>query len=196
MDERNIHLTKENEKYEEVVRHREVTLRLQDAAQGGTVLADDGRGTDGAGRAPADFPSSRETTSSPSRGRPRTGCISSSAAKPRSIWSLPGGGKRVLRDLSRGSFFGEMGLMTGAPRSATVMAKTDVECYRVDKEMFEEILRARPAIAEEMSQIMALRKAEQNMALKDISEEAAHAGISQQRTEILATIRRFFGLDR
>ncbi|HEY5993042.1 MAG TPA: mechanosensitive ion channel protein MscS, partial [Gallionellaceae bacterium] len=75
-------------------------------------------------------------------------------------------------------------------------AKTDVECYRVDKDMFEEILHARPAIAEEMSQVMAIRKAEQNMALHEISEESAHLAITQQRKEILATIRRFFGLEK
>jgi CRP-like cAMP-binding protein/small-conductance mechanosensitive channel len=195
VDERNIHLTKETEKYEEGVRHREVALRLkilrkvelfsQMTDEELTVLAE------------------RLRFSQFARGD----IISKQGASAHWLYiiisgeaevylEVAGGGKHVLRDLGRNSFFGEMGLMTGAPRSASVMAKTDVECYRVDKDMFEEILHARPAIAEEMSQIMAIRKAEQNVALQDISEEAAHAGISQQRTEILATIRRFFGLDK
>src|SRR4029077_9143258 len=32
---------------------------------------------------------------------------------------------------------GEMGMLTGEPRRATVIAKTDVECYRLDKAGFE-----------------------------------------------------------
>ena len=51
----------------------------------------------------------------------------------------PGGAVQVttLRD---GDVFGEMGMMTGEPRRATVTAKTDVDCYRLDKQGFEHIL--------------------------------------------------------
>jgi len=195
LDERAIHLTKETEKYEEAVRHREVTLRLkilhkvelfsQMTDEELTVLAERLRFSQ---FARGDIISKQGATAH------WLYIVISGEAEV--YLELAGGGKHVLRDLGRGNFFGEMGLMTGAARSATVMAKTDVECYRVDKDMFEEILRARPAIAEEMSQIMAIRKAEQDVAIRNISEEAAHAGISQQRTEILATIRRFFGLDK
>jgi CRP-like cAMP-binding protein/small-conductance mechanosensitive channel len=194
VDERNIHLTKETEKYEEAVRHREVALRLkmlrkvelfsQMTDEELTALAERLRFSQ---FARGDIISKQGATAH------WLYIIISGEAEV--YLELAGGGKRVLRDLGRGSFFGEMGLMTGAPRSATVMAKTDVECYRVDKAMFEEILQARPAIAEEMSQIMAVRKAEQNVALHDISTETAHLGITQQRNEILATIRRFFHLD-
>ncbi|MDH4284436.1 MAG: mechanosensitive ion channel family protein [Gallionellaceae bacterium] len=106
----------------------------------------------------------------------------------------PEGMKRLIGSLGKGNFFGEMGLMTGAPRSATVIAKTDVECYRLDKEMFEEILRARPAIAEEMAHLLASRRAELDSALLDMGAGSRPVAISQRRTEILATIRRFFGL--
>ena len=106
----------------------------------------------------------------------------------------PDGGRRVLRDLGKGSFFGEMGLMTGAPRSASVLAKTDVECYRLDKEMFEEILHQRPGIAEEISQVLAVRKAEQISLIQGMSAENASRDAAQHPGEILATIKRFFGL--
>lgn len=106
----------------------------------------------------------------------------------------PEGGRRVLRDLGKGSFFGEMGLMTGAVRSATVVAKTDVECYRLDKEMFEEILRERPSIAEEISQVLAVRKAEQDRLIQGMGAEGASRDAAKHSREILATIKRFFGL--
>lgn len=106
----------------------------------------------------------------------------------------PDGGKRVVSALGQGSFFGEMGLMTGAPRSATVVAKTDMECYRLDKEMFEEILRKRPSIAEEISQVLAMRKAEQASMIEGLGAESAARDARQHSGEILATIKRFFGL--
>ncbi len=87
-----------------------------------------------------------------------------------------------------------MGLMTGAARSASVVAKTDVECYRLDKEMFEEILRERPGIAEEVSQVLAVRKAEQDSMIQGMGAESASRNAAQHHGEILATIRRFFGL--
>jgi CRP-like cAMP-binding protein len=109
-------------------------------------------------------------------------------------FETPAGEKRVINQLGKGSFFGEMGMMTGAPRSASVIAKSDVECYRLDKEMFEEILRARPAIAEEISHILAKRRAELDSVIQNLDTESAQKVISQRRSEILGTIRRFFGL--
>ncbi|OGQ11456.1 MAG: hypothetical protein A2138_07265, partial [Deltaproteobacteria bacterium RBG_16_71_12] len=41
--------------------------------------------------------------------------------------------------IGAGSFFGEMSLMTGEPRSATVVAITDVECYRLDAAAFRDL---------------------------------------------------------
>jgi CRP-like cAMP-binding protein len=107
---------------------------------------------------------------------------------------LPQGGKRIVSVLGKGSFFGEMGMMTGAPRTASVVAKTDVECYRLDKEVFEDVLRARPSIADEMSHILVARRAELDAVLLTLDAESAHQEISQQRSEILSTIKRFFSL--
>ena len=67
---------------------------------------------------------------------------------------------RHVATLSPGDYFGEMGLMTGEPRSATVVARTDVECYRLDKEGFIDILQRRPQIADEISHLLARRRTE------------------------------------
>ena len=84
--------------------------------------------------------------------------------------------------------------MTGAPRAASVVAKTDVECYRLDKDAFEEILQARPAIADEVSQVLVNRRAELDSAMQNLDESGRHREIRNQHGEVLATIRRFFGL--
>jgi CRP-like cAMP-binding protein len=70
----------------------------------------------------------------------------------RSLVGSPGGERRLLTRLPPGSIFGEMGLMTGAPRAATVVAASDVECYRLDKASFEDIIHERQTLAESMSQ--------------------------------------------
>ena len=85
-------------------------------------------------------------------------------------------------------------MMTGEPRIASVAATTDVECYRLDKEMFEEILLARPAIAEGMSHVLAARRAELDAVLQNLDEESSRKVMPQRRGEILSTMKRFFGL--
>ena len=50
----------------------------------------------------------------------------------------------VLSTLKEGDIFGEMGLITNAPRSATVTALGDVEVGFIDKEKFDELLDTLP----------------------------------------------------
>jgi len=104
------------------------------------------------------------------------------------------GNRRKLKVLTKGDFFGEMSMMTGAPRVASVKALTDVECYRLDKEAFEEIMQIRPSIADEIAQVLVERRAELDVAMQDVDTEAGHKKTHPQRSEVLETIRRFFGL--
>jgi len=100
----------------------------------------------------------------------------------------------AIRGGAPGAFFGEMGLLTGAPRTASVVARTDVECYRLDKEGFEQVLKARPAIAGELSTLMARRKADLASAQEELSEAARARLLEHSRGELLGRIRRFFNL--
>jgi CRP-like cAMP-binding protein len=84
--------------------------------------------------------------------------------------------------------------MTGSPRMASVIAKTDVECYRLDKSAFEEILLARPGIADEVAQVLVARRAQLDSALQNLDDESSHKEIYHQQNEVLATVRRFFGM--
>lgn len=107
------------------------------------------------------------------------------------IWIEAAGQRSHLATLDTGKVFGEMGLMTGAPRRATVTARTDLECYRLDKEGFEKILRARPDIASGISDVLASRESERSQ------RESAQAGAKpvSRQDDILAQIRNFFGLE-
>jgi len=75
-----------------------------------------------------------------------------------------------------------------------VVARTDIECYRLDKEAFEGIMRARPAIADEVSHILVMRRSQLDSALQNLDGEALHTEIHHRHSEVLATIKRFFGL--
>ena len=105
------------------------------------------------------------------------------------------GAEKELARLGPGTFFGEMSLMTGARRSATVVALTDVECYRLDKSAFEEVLRERPELAEGISAILASRRAGLTAAKEDLDEEARQRRLADDKRAILHKIRDFFGLD-
>ena len=97
--------------------------------------------------------------------------------------------------LHQGDFFGEMGMMTGAPRRATVIALSDVECYRVDKEAFDDILQQRPEIVESISEILARRGVELDAAREGLTEEAKRARIQKNKGDLLRRIRNFFTLE-
>jgi small-conductance mechanosensitive channel/CRP-like cAMP-binding protein len=101
-------------------------------------------------------------------------------------------GKQPIATLLAGSVFGEMGMMTGEPRKASVIARGDTECYRLDKAGFEAVLKSRPDIAEEISRILASREAELFSAID--SGAGARQRASRQ-DDILRNIRNFFGLD-
>jgi CRP-like cAMP-binding protein len=111
-------------------------------------------------------------------------------------WQPPEGPRRLLEKRGPGSVFGEIGLMTGASRRATVVATSDIEAYRLDKEAFQHIIRERPELADSLSGIVARR-------LQRFAE--LEQGYHQERNEapqrvpgaaaIGQKIREFFGLD-
>lgn len=100
-----------------------------------------------------------------------------------------GASPKELATLGPGQFFGEMSLMTGASRSATVVAKSDVECYVVDKEAFQEIVQEKPELAGTISEILARRQ----VALGE--EQVPNAPqTAAQRNQLVAKIASFFGI--
>ncbi|HET8647903.1 MAG TPA: cyclic nucleotide-binding domain-containing protein, partial [Vicinamibacteria bacterium] len=101
--------------------------------------------------------------------------------------------KEVAR-LGAGDFFGEMSLMTGARRSATVVAVTPVECYRLDKDAFQRIIRERPAIAEPVAEILARRRTELAAVRENLDQEAQRRHFAAAKSDLLGRIRDFFGL--
>lgn len=101
-------------------------------------------------------------------------------------------GKEKVARLEGPTVVGEMGLMTGAPRTASVIAQSNMECYRLDKEAFHAVLALRPELAEEISSLMATRE----VALHSRRDGASAAPlVSNEQARLLGAVRRFFGLE-
>jgi small-conductance mechanosensitive channel/CRP-like cAMP-binding protein len=103
-------------------------------------------------------------------------------------------GRTVLLDRMRpGDVFGEMSLLTGQPRSASVIANTDAVVYELDKTHLDPVLRRRPELAAQLAELMAQRQ--NRNSLQRQSEGAP--GLEMQGTapqDLLARLRSFFKL--
>jgi CRP-like cAMP-binding protein len=102
--------------------------------------------------------------------------------------------KEVAR-LVAGQFFGEMSLMTGEARTASVVAASDLVTYRIDKPAFEKVLRETPAIAEQIADILAERRTALSAAQNE-RDEVRKKRIETARHDLASKIRGFFGIDR
>jgi CRP-like cAMP-binding protein len=87
------------------------------------------------------------------------------------VEAVRGGGKKVqkLNELKAGEVFGEMALLDGGLRSATIKALDDVECLVLSRWDFVAELRTSPHIAVGMLPILSRRLREANDRL-----QAAH----------------------
>ena len=83
-----------------------------------------------------------------------------------------------------------MALITGEARSATVMAKTDVECYRLDRNSFQDLLGSRPELAAEVKRIVGSRKPDLEQA-RDAFANAPES-VDEREARLFTRIRRFF----
>jgi small-conductance mechanosensitive channel/CRP-like cAMP-binding protein len=104
--------------------------------------------------------------------------------------SGPGGVQVSVAQLGDGAFFGEMSLLTGEKRSATVKAETDTEVLAVSKPAFAALLQADAALAEKLGAIL-----EKRAAGRQATVATASAGSSLPAHSMMVTrIRKFFGL--
>lgn len=105
-----------------------------------------------------------------------------------------GGVSRPLARLMEGQFFGEMALLTGERRTATVIAATDVDLFTIDKRGFQDILVANPAITVDISTILAERRDALAAAEGDVTNRFDDRERETLRHSILQRIRSYFGL--
>lgn len=110
------------------------------------------------------------------------------------VTEVEGAAPRVVSTIEAPGFFGEMGLLTGEPRLASVIAVTPVVCYRLDKRDFQRVLTHRPEIADDLTPVLAHRRVELLGVRENLDAAARAAREHSERARILGRIREFFGL--
>jgi len=93
--------------------------------------------------------------------------------------------------IGEGSFFGEMSLLTGEPRRATVRASREVWLAEVTKELMEPLLRANPAVMEILSTFLADRERRTSESAGEGKVQVADA---PRHEDYLRRLKQFFGL--
>src|SRR5215467_9522243 len=105
------------------------------------------------------------------------------------------GSKIHVATLGAGDCFGEMSLLTGEPRSATVRADGDCYVMEIGKPIMAEVLRDAPSCLEKLSELLAQRKMETEGILKEAISTKEHALTERQYTaNFLQRLRAFFEL--
>jgi len=93
-----------------------------------------------------------------------------------------------VAELTRGGCFGEMALLTGEPRSATVLADGDGELLRLDQERFTELVRRDPNIGLALSASLSRRLGAASRTIKD-SEHLIRDRVERQLDALTAEQR-------
>lgn len=76
-----------------------------------------------------------------------------------------GGSRLKVAQIPRGAIVGEMGVLSGSPRSATIEASEPTEALRIRKDLFFDLLNEFPQIAVAVMRDLALRLEKTNAQL-------------------------------
>lgn len=104
-----------------------------------------------------------------------------------------GGPAVTVNRLGPGEFFGELALLTGEPRGASVFAEEDTETLVVAQRDLAPILQANPELPERLGTVLEQRVAMNQMVLAIQVNAGADEPIS--RPTLVSRIRQLFGLD-
>lgn len=99
------------------------------------------------------------------------------------------GAAKTVNRLGENDFFGEMSLLTGQPRSATVVAENETEVLQIRKSAMKLIFQSNPDLVKSIVEIIEERK---ELLKAETSAEAAVE--DEKRRGIVGSIRSFFGL--
>jgi small-conductance mechanosensitive channel len=97
----------------------------------------------------------------------------------------------VVTTLSAGQFFGEMSLLTGEPRSATVVAAEPLQVIAVGKEALIQVVHEDRRLVEQIGEVVARRHAATAAAKEQLSREAAALAASSQTRSLVERIQNF-----
>jgi small-conductance mechanosensitive channel/CRP-like cAMP-binding protein len=94
--------------------------------------------------------------------------------------------------LRRGQYFGEMSLLTGEPRSASVVATEDCTLLEIDRATFARIFQMLPGLARQLSAQLAHRRSQ----LRAATEVNAAPDAAPEEGRIFSRLRQIFRLSQ
>ena len=97
--------------------------------------------------------------------------------------------KREVAITRAGGYFGEMSLLTGDPRSATVTARSDSTLLEISSDAFGAHVRSNPSVLEGLAEVATLRRTE-----LEAVKAAPGATPAAAKASLLARMRTFFKL--
>jgi small-conductance mechanosensitive channel len=96
--------------------------------------------------------------------------------------------------LGPGDCFGEISLLTGEPRTATVIAESDCEVVKIEKSAMRTLLLQHPRLAETLSETLAARRLVLEAEINAFRSNQPIAEIAGTKESFLVRLRQFFQL--
>lgn len=103
-----------------------------------------------------------------------------------------GGLTTTVTTLESGKFFGEMSLLTGEPRSATVVAATELSVIAVGKQALLQVVQEDRRLIERIGEVVARRQAVTAAAKAQLSRDAASLSVVTHTRSLVERIQSFF----
>jgi small-conductance mechanosensitive channel/CRP-like cAMP-binding protein len=97
--------------------------------------------------------------------------------------------RHVVATIEKGGYFGEMSLLTGEPRTATVLAEGDVAVLEIDAELFRRLATENPHAVESIGMVALTRRAE----LDHARVAARGAAVADAPGSFLTRMKKFLG---
>lgn len=98
--------------------------------------------------------------------------------------------QKTINNLKENDYFGEMSLLTGQPRTATVIATEETEVLRIDQNGLKPIFENNPPLVASITEMIEERRALLRAQIEADSTEQQ----DETRKGVMKSIRKFFGL--
>lgn len=102
------------------------------------------------------------------------------------------GEEKVLTTLQEGQFFGEISLLTGEPRSATVVAKTPLRVMVLGKRTLSAIILDQPELIDKIGELVAARRVQSAAVRQQLTQDHAKQAMEKETRSLVGRIQRFF----
>jgi CRP-like cAMP-binding protein len=102
----------------------------------------------------------------------------------------PGTPRHEVATIDTGGYFGEMSLLTGEPRSATVIARDDTSVLEISSDLFRQLAAASPYTVEQIGVAAMTRRTE----LEAARAAASGSAVVEPSSSFLSRMKRFLGM--